>query len=69
VKYFIKHYEGGYQVFEKSGGEEELIASFHKGPQTRTGEKSLAQQRAEEYCDFLNQQELKGEYPLDFDNE
>lgn len=67
MKYFIKHFEDGYQVFEKAGDSEQLIASFHKGPQTRTGEKSLAQRRAEEYCDFLNQQDLKGEFSLDFD--
>lgn len=69
MKYFIKHFEDGYQVFQKEGGEEELIASFHKRANTRTGEKSLAQRRAEEYCDFLNQQDLKGEFSLDFDDE
>jgi len=69
VKYFVKHFEDGYQVFEKTTENEELIASFHKGAHTRTGEKSLAQRRAEEYCDFLNQQDLKGEFSLDLGND
>ena len=54
MKFFVRHYEDGYQVFEKSDGQETLIASFHREPNTPVGEKSLAQQRAEEYCDRLN---------------
>jgi hypothetical protein len=69
VEYIIKHFEDGYQVFQKEGEAEELIASFHKGARTRTGEKSLAQRRAEEYCDFLNQKDLKEGFSLDFDKD
>jgi hypothetical protein len=67
MKYVVRHYEGGYQVFEQEGENETLIASFHKEPQTRTGKKSLAQRRAEEYCDRLNQQAAGGGFSLDFD--
>jgi hypothetical protein len=55
MKYFVRHFADGYQVFEKTDGQEVLIASFHRAPDTPVGEKSLAQQRAEEYCDRLNQ--------------
>jgi hypothetical protein len=65
MKYLVKHFEGGYQVFEQDSDSEILIASFHKGPETSTGEKSSAQLRAEEYCDFLNQKELKDDFLLD----
>lgn len=67
MTYFVKHFEGGYQVIERDGDTEMLIASFHKEPQTQTGQKSLAQRRAEEYCDFLKQKEIKGPATLDFD--
>ena len=67
MKYVVKHYEGGFQVVESEDGTETLIASFHKEPQVKTGRKSLAQQRAEEYCDFLNQSGLNGTGSLDFD--
>jgi hypothetical protein len=50
MKYIVKHCKEGYQVCEKDGASEILIASFHKSPKTRTGEKSQAQIRAEEYC-------------------
>ncbi len=69
MKYLVKHFEGGYQVFEQDGDSETLIASFHKGPETSTGEKSQAQLRAEEYCDFLNQKELKGDFLLDLNGD
>ena len=55
MKYFVRHYEGGYQVFEKENEREILIASFHREHSTRSGVKSQAQRRAEEYCDMLNQ--------------
>ena len=55
MKYFVRHFKDGYQVFESSNDEEILIASFHREPNTQVGAKSLAQQRAEEYCDKLNQ--------------
>ena len=69
MKFFVKHFEDGYQVFEKYGDSEILIASFHKGPQTRTGEKPQAQIRAEEYCEFLNQKEIKNDFLLDLSDE
>ncbi|UCH19475.1 MAG: hypothetical protein JSU83_12855 [Deltaproteobacteria bacterium] len=69
MKYFVKHFDEGYQVFEKDGDSEILIASFHKGPKTRTGEKSLSQQRAEEYCDSLNQKDIGDEFVLDVEDE
>lgn len=65
MKFFVKHFDEGYQVFEKDGDAEILIASFHKGLQTRTGEKSMAQLRAEEYCDFLNQKDIGDGFQLD----
>lgn len=55
MKYFVTHYKDGYQVLEQDGEREILIASFHREPGTRVGTKSLAQRRAEEYCDMLNQ--------------
>ncbi len=67
MKYVVKHYEGGFQVLESEDGAETLIASFHKKPQMQTGRKSLAQQRAEEYCDFLNQRDISDETAFDFD--
>jgi hypothetical protein len=67
MKYFVKHFEGGFQVLEKEGDNEIAIASFHKNPQTQTGQKSTAQRRAEEYCDFLNQKDLAGDDSLTFD--
>ena len=65
MNYYIKHFEGGYQVFESGGEEDMLIASFHKEPQTKSGQKSLAQRRAEEYCDLLNQRDSSGGLYLD----
>jgi hypothetical protein len=65
MKYFIRHFEDGYQVFEKDGEEEILIASFHRDPQTESGKKSSAQRRAEEYCDLLNQKDSDGGLFLD----
>ena len=65
MKYFIKHFEDGYQVLEKDGSEEILIASFHREPQTQSGQKSSAQRRAEEYCDLLNQKDSDGGLNLD----
>jgi hypothetical protein len=65
MKYFIRHFEDGYQVFEKDGEEEILIASFHREPKTRSGQKSPAQRRAEEYCDLLNQKDSDGGLFLD----
>jgi hypothetical protein len=65
MKYFIKHFEDGYQVFEKDGEEEILIASFHREPHTQSGKKSSAQRRAEEYCDLLNQKDSDGGLFLD----
>jgi hypothetical protein len=67
MKYIVRHFEGGFQVFESDDETETLIASFHKEPRVQTGQRSLAQQRAEEYCDFLNQSGLNGAAPLDFD--
>ena len=61
MKYLIKHFDGGFQVVEKSGENEILIASFHKNDITQTGAKSEAQLRAEEYCDFLNQKDAEGD--------
>jgi hypothetical protein len=69
MKYRVKHYAGGFQVFEQDGDTEKLIASFHKGPETSTGEKSAAQLRAEEYCDFLNHKDLKDDFLLDLNGE
>ena len=60
---------GGYQVCEKDGPSENLIATFHKGSQTRTGEKSPAQLRAEEYCDILNQKDIGDDFLLDTEDE
>jgi len=65
MKFIVKHCEGGYQVCEKDGPSDILIATFHKGSQTRTGEKSQAQLRAEEYCDFLNQKDIGDDFFLD----
>ena len=69
MKYIIKHCKEGYQVCEKDGASEILIASFHKGPKTRTGAKSQAQIRAEEYCDFLNQKDIGDDFLLDVEDE
>ena len=65
MKYFVTHYEDGYQVFERDGDSQILIASFPRGSLTRTGEKSQAQQRAEEYCDFLNHKDTEEDFMLD----
>lgn len=54
MKYIVRHYEDGYQVLEQNDEDEILIASFHREPGTRVGTKSLAQRRAEEYCEMLN---------------
>lgn len=67
MKFIVKHFEGGFQVVETGNGTEMLIASFHKDPQMKTGQKSMAQKRAEEYCDILNQSELDKDTALDFD--
>jgi len=67
MKYVVKHYEGGYQVLEKEGGTETAIASFHTDHRARSGKKSKAQQRAEEYCEFLNQKDLGDGASLTFD--
>ena len=67
MKYFVKHFEGGFQVLEKEGDGEFAIASFHKDPHTQTGQKSKAQRRAEEYCDFLSQKDLEDDDSLSFD--
>jgi len=64
MNYLVKHYEGGYQVFEQDGDSEKLIASFHKDPETSTGKKNPAQLRAEEYFDFLNHKGLEGDFLL-----
>jgi len=69
MKYFVKHFDEGYQVYEKDKDSELLIASFHKGPETRTGEKSKAQLRAEEYCDFLNRKDIGNDFRLDVEDE
>ena len=37
MKYFVKHFEGGFPALEKEGDDEIAIASFHKDPQTQTG--------------------------------
>lgn len=67
MKYFVKHFEGGFRVLEKQGDAEIAIASFHKEPQMQTGQKSKAQRQAEEYCDLLNQKDLAGDDSLTFD--
>ncbi|MFZ0613246.1 MAG: hypothetical protein WAM73_13490 [Desulfobacterales bacterium] len=67
MKYVVKHFEGGFQVLEKEGGTETTIASFHKDHQAQSGKKSKAQQRAEEYCEFLNQKDLGDDDSLTFD--
>ena len=67
MKYVVRHFDGGFQVVETGNGEETLIASFHKDPQMKTGRKSLAQKRAEEYCEVLNQSDLDKDATLDFD--
>ncbi|MFO7684656.1 MAG: hypothetical protein R6V60_01055 [Desulfobacterales bacterium] len=54
-------------MFEKEGDNEITIASFHKDPQTQSGQKSMAQRRAEEYCEFLNHRNLADEDSLTFD--
>ncbi len=54
---------------EKDGASEILISTFHKGPNTRTGEKSQAQIRAEEYCDSLNQKDIGDDFLLDVEDE
>ena len=69
MKYIVKHYEGGYQVFECSDSAEIIIASFHRDPLTNTGEKSQAQKRAEEYCDYLNRGDADGDFMLDLEND
>ena len=68
MKYFVRHYDGGYQVLEQDGEREILIASFHREPSTRSGTKSLAQRRAEEYCDMLNQTGGDDELTFDLDD-
>jgi hypothetical protein len=65
MKYFVRHFEDGYQVFESSSDQEILIASFHREPNTQVGEKSLAQKRAEEYCERLNQSSSDDELVFD----
>lgn len=67
MKYVVRHFEGGFQVLEAEDGTERLIASFHKEGHTETGQKTLAQRRAEEYCDFLNQRDMEGADDLVFD--
>ena len=67
MKYVVRHFERGFQVLESENGTETLIASFHKESETRSGQKSLAQRRAEEYCDFLNQRDISGTNDFDFD--
>ncbi len=67
MKFVVKHFEGGYQVWESVDRTERLIASFHKAGHTETGQKTLAQRRAEEYCDFLNQRDIEGADDLVFD--
>ncbi len=69
MKYMVKHSEQGYQVYETDGASEILIATFHKGPKTRTGEKSQAQLRAEEYCDVLNQKDIGDDFILDVEDD
>lgn len=66
MKYVVRHFEGGFQVLESEDGAETLIASFHKDPQTRTGQRSSAQRRAEEYCDLLNQRDIGSGDDFDF---
>ena len=67
MKYVVRHFDGGFQVLESVDGTETPIASFHKEPETCTGQKSMAQRRAEEYCDFLNQRDINGAEFFDFD--
>ncbi len=67
MKFVVRHFEGGFQVMESENGTNTLIASFHKEPHTRIGKKSLAQRRAEEYCEFLNQRDISGTEDFDFD--
>ena len=69
MKYFVRHFDDGYQVYEKDGDSEVLIASFHRGPKTKSGQKSTAQLRAEEYCDLLNQKETQGDFFLDLNGD
>ena len=68
MKYFVRHFEDGYQVLEKDGEREILIASFHKEPGTRVGAKPLSQRRAEEYCDMLNQINADDDLTFDLDD-
>ena len=68
MKYIVKHYEDGYQVFECTDSSEVLIASFHRETLTSTGEKSRAQKRAEEYCDYLNRGEADMDFMLDLED-
>jgi hypothetical protein len=67
MKYVVRHFDGGFQVVEMESGQETLIASFHKDPLMKTGQKSLAQKRAEKYCEILNQSDLEKNTTLDFD--
>lgn len=67
MKYCVKHYEGGFRVFELDGEKEHLIASFHKDDNTPVGKKSAAQLKAEEYCDFLNQKTGGDDFMLDLE--
>jgi hypothetical protein len=69
MKYIVKHCDEGYQVIEKDGTDEILIATFHKGPKTRTGEKSQTQIRAEEYCEHLNRKDIGEDFTLDIEDE
>jgi len=70
MKFYVNHFEGGYQVFERSDDTDILIASFHRSARTKPGEKSLAQRRAEEYCDLLNQGGGSGDdFVLDFEKD
>ena len=69
MKYCVKHYEGGFRVFEMDGDKELLIASFHKNDNTPVGKKSSAQLKAEEYCDFLNQKDIGDGFLLDVEDE
>ncbi len=68
MEYCVKHFEGGFQVFETDSDKETLIASFHKNANTPVGKKSSAQLYAEEYCDFLNQKS-GDDFMLDLDGE
>ncbi|MFZ0240332.1 MAG: hypothetical protein WAL90_01710 [Desulfobacterales bacterium] len=67
MKYVVKHFDGGFQVLEKEGGTETVIASFHKDRQAQSGKKSMAQRRAEEYCEFLNHKDLADGDSLTFE--